>query len=307
MKILVTGGAGFIGSHLVKRLLMEGHSVTVVDNLSTGKLENVPSGAHFYHLDIRDKRLSSILIKENPQLIYHLAAQTSVPLSVADPAEDAAVNIMGSINLFHKAVENKVSKIIYSSTAAVYGVPESLPITEAHLANPISGYGLSKLTAEKYLQYYHLAYGIDYTILRYANVYGEGQDSNGEGGVVAQFMHRALKRERPKIFGDGRQTRDFIYVQDVVEANIRSMNKASQQTLHISTSVATSITLLWENIQAITGIYLTPEYLPPREGDIRNSVLDNKKAKQILEWSPVYDVNQGLRAYHNQLSGRQGA
>lgn len=304
MNILVTGGAGFIGSHLTKRLLMEGHSVSVVDNLSTGKLENVPSAAHFYHLDIRDKKLSSVLIKETPQIIYHLAAQTSVPLSVADPAEDAAINIAGSLNLFHTAVENKVSKIIYSSTAAVYGVPEILPITEDHLVNPISGYGLSKLTAEKYLQYYHLAYGIDHTILRYANVYGEGQDSSGEGGVVAKFMQQALNRRRPQIFGDGQQTRDFVYVGDVVEANIRSMQQANQQTLHISTSIATSITGLWENIQAITGIDLTPDYLPSRAGDIRNSVLDNRRAKQLLDWSPVYDIKQGLRAYYNQLMGR---
>lgn len=306
MKILVTGGAGFIGSHLTKRLLMEGHSVCVVDNLSTGKLENVPSAAHFYHLDIRDKKLSSVLIKETPQIIYHLAAQTSVLLSVADPAEDADVNIVGSLNLFHIATENKVSKIIYSSTAAVYGVPESLPITEDQLVNPISGYGLSKLTAEKYLQYYHSAYGINYTILRYANVYGLGQDGSGEGGVVAKFMRQALNHEQPQIFGDGKQTRDFVYIEDVVEANIRSMNQANQQTLHISTSIATSITDLWENIQAITGSDLIPDYLPSRAGDICDSVLDNSRAQHLLGWSPVYDIKQGLRAYYNQIMGRQG-
>lgn len=307
MKILVTGGAGFIGQHLTRRLLADGHAVSVVDNLSTGKIEKVPSASRFYHLDIRDKKLATVLAAETPQVIFHLAAQTSVPLSIENPIQDADINIAGSLNLFRTCVENQVSKIIYSSTAAVYGIPESLPITEDHPVSPISGYGISKLTVEKYLQYYHFVHGIAYTVLRYANVYGEGQDNSGEGGVVAIFMQQALRRNRPKIFGDGDQTRDFIYIQDVVEANIRSLHQANQHILNISSGIGTSINRLRETIGEITGTDLIPDYRPPRSGDIRDSVLDNHRAAQLLGWVPAYNIKQGLSQYYHREKGGQGA
>jgi len=244
MKIVVTGGAGFIGSYLVDALIVNQHEVHVVDNLATGDINFVNKNAEFHYMDIRDSKLISLIKEIEPQIVFHFAAQVSVTKSMCDPINDSDVNIMGTINLLNACSETGVDRLIFSSSAAVYGLPQFLPVDETHPLNPISPYGVSKLAAEKYIQAYAKARNINYVILRFSNVYGLRQKDSNEGGVVSIFYNRVKAQKSVNIFGDGKQTRDFIYVKDVVNANLSAISCAPNQILNISTGKQTSINTL---------------------------------------------------------------
>ncbi|GAX89383.1 SDR family oxidoreductase [Effusibacillus lacus] len=310
MKILVTGGAGFIGSILVGRLVDHNHEVVVVDNLVTGNRGNVSEGATFYLQDILDKKLQEIFLMEQPDCVIHLAAQCLVQRSVKDPLLDASINIMGTINLLENCCRHRVKKMIYASSAAVYGDPKYLGIDEHHPIQPSSFYGISKYAPEHYVQAYAALYGLKYTILRYANVYGIRQDSKGEGGVISIFADCLLKNKRPLIYGDGNQTRDFIYVEDIAAANIAALTSADGEILNIGTNQPTSINELLQLMNEINGTDIEPVYLPERAGDIRHSYLNNNKALKYLEWKPKFNLKEGLEEtfdfYSSQTSSKRG-
>lgn len=294
MKILVTGGAGFIGSHIVDHLISRGDQVVIVDNLSTGKEENLNPKAKFYRLDLTDPQLTTILKQERPEVVIHQAAQTQVQRSIQDPLFDANSNILGTINLLEASRQSGVRKIIFASSAAVYGNPAYLPIDEKHPIQPLSGYGIGKYTAEQYLQIYYNLYGIQYTILRYANVYGIRQDAKGEGGVISIFIDRVIHQQPIAIFGNGEQTRDYIYVEDVARANIAAIDRGDGEVFNIGTGVRTSINQLVELLSQVTGNPVTKEYQDERSGDIKDSVFDNKKAKVLLKWEPMIELCRGI-------------
>ncbi|MCL5056614.1 MAG: GDP-mannose 4,6-dehydratase [Actinobacteria bacterium] len=296
MKVLVTGGAGFIGAHLIRTLLKSGFKVSVLDNLSTGKLENIKPEAKFYEGDLLDRDLVyQCVSRERPEVVIHLAAQASVPKSLEDPSADASINISGSVNLFEASRHSGARKVIYASTAAVYGSPRYLPLDEQHPVQPISGYGLSKYTVERYLSLYRDLYGLDYTVLRFANVYGPGQSFAGEGGVVAIFLDRIMRGVQPVIHGDGKQTRDFIHVSDIVNAIFCALERGSGAVLNIATGHPASINRLFQIIKKETGYTGEPGFTLPRPGDIRESWFDIKKAKVELEWSPAIRLEQGIK------------
>ena len=295
MKVLITGGAGFIGSHVVDALIEKGHTVVVVDNLSTGKVEHVNPKARFHHLDIRSPELAEVFQRERPDLINHHAAHADVRRSVADPRYDAEVNILGSLNLLECARQNGVSKLIYASTGgAIYGEPVYLPCDENHPLNPICPYGVSKLTVERYLSYYGHTYGFQYTVLRYPNVYGPRQDPTGEGGVVAIFSRRILGGEQVVINGNGEQERDFLYVADVVRANILAQDRLEGQTLNLGTGVGTSVNDLFALMASKSGYAGEPFYGPPKPGETFKIYLDASKAHQGLNWRPETNLDEGL-------------
>lgn len=291
---LVTGGAGFIGSHITDGLIDSGYNVTVVDNLSKGKKENINSKASFICLDICDSGLDDVFARNNFDYVFHLAAQTSVQRSLTDPQQDAATNIVGTINLLEASRKNRIKKVVYSSSASVYGEPDFVPLDENHQLNPCSAYGLSKQVAEQYLELFNLLYSLDFTALRYANVYGPRQDSSAEGGVVAIFADQVASGQVPVIYGDGEQTRDFIYIKDVVDANLCAMNRGSGQILNIGTGVATSINNLHSHLTAAAGSTSFPDYRPAKPGDIRHSYLDITQARNALAWNPGIDLQTGL-------------
>jgi UDP-glucose 4-epimerase len=293
LKVLVTGGAGFIGSHLVDALV-EDHQVVVVDNLSTGKRGNLNPAARFHQIDVRNQILADFLQEEAPEVIYHLAAQVGVATSLSDPGFDAEVNILGGLNLLQSAVKSGTRRIVYSSSAAVYGTPRYLPIDEKHSVAPLSGYGISKITMERYLEVFRLQHGLEYTVLRFANVYGPRQDAAGEGGVVAVFIDSMLKGAAPTIFDNGEQTRDFIYVQDVVSASLKTLHMDDSQILNISTGKSNSVNALFHFLASQINDNIRPVYREARTGDIRDSVLDSRKAVRLLNWRPRYDLKSGL-------------
>lgn len=295
MRILVTGGAGFIGSNVVDALIQEDHEVVIVDNLSTGKREYINEAARFYKVNITDKDALKIAFEiERPEVVYHFAAQIDVQTSLKNPALDSNVNIVGTINILEYCKEYSVKKIIYPSSAAVYGDPQYLPVDEKHVVNPISFYGISKHTPEHYIQAYSKLYGITYTILRYANVYGIRQDPKGEGGVISIFIDKFLKGESPTIFGDGNQTRDFIYIKDIVCANILALTQGNNEILNISTNTATTVTELYEIMKQVFNSNISSIYGEVREGDILHSYLDNRKSNEKLNWIPKYNLKDGI-------------
>ena len=296
MKVLVTGGAGFIGSHLVDEALEEGYDVVTIDNLNNGKLENLNKDAKFYKVDIVDiDNLSLVFEKEKPDYVIHLAAQISLRESLKNPIYDAEQNILGSINILECCRKINVKKVVYASSAAVYGFPKYLPVDEKHPINPFSPYGVSKHTVEHYLQYYHENFEIDYIILRYSNVYGERQDPLGEAGVIAIFIDKLKKGERPIIFGDGEQTRDFIYAKDVVEANLLALEKETEnKVFNISTNIETSVNELFKKIKEIMNSNINPTYEKPIK-EVRNIRLDNSLAEKELNWKPKVELNEGLK------------
>jgi UDP-glucose 4-epimerase len=254
MKVLVTGGAGFIGSHLVDRLVMEGHEAVVVDNLITGKRRNINRAARLYKMDIQSWRLERVFRNERPNVVMHLAAQMDVRKSVEDPMFDAQVNILGTLNVLQQAVKHGVRKVIFSSSGgAIYGEQETYPAPETHVLKPLSPYGLSKLCGEQYLSYFQRVSGLQAVSLRYANVYGPRQDPEGEAGVVAIFIQKMLNNEQPVINGNGRQTRDFVFVDDVVEANLAMIGQETQGTYNVGTGVETSINDLFRILVQHTG------------------------------------------------------
>lgn len=308
MNILVTGGAGFIGSNIVDKLLELGYKVVVVDNLSTGKEENINNCAYFYKLDINSVKLERVFSREKITHVIHHAAQIDVQRSVDDPLFDAANNVMGTINLLECCRRFGVEKFIYASSAAVYGEPEYLPIDEAHPIKAMSPYGVSKHIPEHYIEMYHQLYGLKYTILRYANAYGPRQDPKGEGGVIAIFVDRMLARENPVIYGDGEQTRDFIYVEDIVEANVRALMAGDNELVNISCHTRDSVNDVYRIINGFLNFELKARYEKERKGDIRHSYLDNSKAKKVLDWTPQYNLRQGLTrtiAYYARMRGME--
>ncbi|GAB7389271.1 SDR family oxidoreductase [Bacillaceae bacterium] len=296
MKILVTGGAGFIGSHIVEKLVEQQHEVIVVDTLLTGKEEFIHPKAFFYKVNITAKELEEVFAIERPNAVIHQAAQIDVQRSLREPWYDAQVNILGTINLLECCRKYHVEKIIYASSAAVYGDPQYLPLDEQHAINPMSFYGISKHTPEHYIQAYARLYGLKYTILRYANVYGPRQDPKGEGGVISIFIDNLLRDERPVIYGDGEQTRDFVYVSDVAAANVAALTLGDDEIINISCNQQTSINELFSMLTSIMGKEMEPIYREPRPGDILHSYLDNSKALLKLNWKPRYTLRDGLQA-----------
>jgi UDP-glucose 4-epimerase len=289
-KILVTGGAGFIGSHLVDALIKNGHRVVVVDDLSCGSKKNVNKRAVFYKLDIRSQKLSDIFKKEKVQYVFHLAAQKNLQFSKIHPIEDADTNIIGSLNVIQSAVLNKVKKLLFFSSAAVYDVFDTPPNKENDALRPITPYGIGKRTIEDYL----VNSGLNYIIVRPSNVYGPRQDGSGEGGVVAIFCERASRGKAAKIFNNGKQTRDFIYVQDVVDAVVTLMRKASNVSVNVSTQQQTSVNELCAIIYRLAACNKKPIYGFKVDEQSR-SCLDNKKINRIIGWKPGVEIRDGLR------------
>ena len=298
MKILVTGGAGFIGSHVVDTFIANGHEVVVVDDLSTGRRSNLNPAATFYQIDIRSDDLSEVFEKEKPQVVDHHAAQMDVRRSVVDPLFDADVNVLGSIKLIELSREHGVERFIYISTGgAVYGEPEYLPCDEAHPINPICPYGASKHTVEHYLYMYHELYGLDYVVLRYPNVYGPRQDPHGEAGVVAIFTGLMLKGDQVVINGDGDQERDFVFVGDCARANLLALTTQNSNTIfNLGEGKPTTVNDVYRELKDITDYHLSAVHGPAKVGETRRIYLEAKKAAQELDWQPSVGLGEGLTA-----------
>ena len=297
MRILVTGGAGFIGSHTVDALVAAGaHEVSVLDGLSSGKREQVNPAARFYETDLRNaEAILPILEREKPEVIYHLAAQMDVRRSVADPALDAGINLVGFLNVMEAARRNGLRRVVFASTGgAIYGAQEQFPCDEDHPRRPVSPYGVAKLATEAYLFFYKVQYGIDYVALRYANVYGPRQDPHGEAGVVAIFCGRMLGGKPSTIFGDGEQTRDYIFVGDVARANVAALGAKVSDAFNIGTGVETSVNQLYRSLASAAGVKTPPSYAPARPGEQRRSVISPARARQVLGWRPEVTLDDGL-------------
>ena len=306
MKVLVTGGAGFIGSHIVDALIENGMETVILDNLSTGKQENINPKAVFYHADIRDKAILDIFLKERPDVVCHHAAQVSVRNSVADPCTDADINIRGSINLMEACRISGIKKVVFASSGgAIYGEQEIFPATESHPTRPLSPYGAAKLSFEFYLNYYKEVYGIPYVALRYSNVYGPRQDPHGEAGVVAIFCGIMLKGETPTINGDGGQTRDYVYVKDVVAANIAAITSGAAGAFNIGTGLETSVNGLYELIKKKTGYAGTARNAPAKTGEQYRSVLNASLAGKSLGWRPSKALEEGIEETVSYFRGRE--
>lgn len=296
MKILITGGAGFIGSHVADRYLEAGHQVVIVDNLVTGKRENIPQNAIFYEMDITDERITEIFKKEKPEIVNHHAAQMDVRKSVEDPIYDANVNVLGGLNILQNCVKYGVKKFIFASTGgAIYGEQDYFPADENHPLRPLSPYGITKLTTEKYLYFYNQTYGLTSTILRYANVYGPRQNPHGEAGVVAIFSERILENKQPIINGDGRQTRDYVYVGDVVQANQLALTGGNNRIFNVGTGVETDVNNLFRRIVRFTGKDVEEIHGPAKPGEQLRSLLDATLIKKELGWKPSVSLDEGLQ------------
>ena len=296
MKILVTGGAGFIGSNLVDALIEKGHEVSVVDNLATGRRENVNEKAKFFEVDITDKdALSKVFSEINPETIFHLAAQISVEVSQKDPASDVRTNVIGTINLLEQAREHKVKKFVFSSTGgAIYGEDAPRPTSEEATPDPATPYGIDKLCAEKFIKFFSKLDGFSYTILRFSNVYGPRQNPDGEAGVVAIFSSKMLKNEPSKIYGDGTQTRDYVYVGDIVDALMLGINSEKSGIYNIATGIETPVNDLTEKLIKLTQTKTPPEHAPARFEQHASS-LSFDKAKTELGWEPKVTLKDGLQ------------
>ena len=301
MKVLVTGGAGFIGSHVVEKLLQEKCEIVIIDNLSTGLQENISPSVKFIQMDIRSNRLLEIFMEEKFDAVIHLAAQTMVHKSLEMPDYDCDVNISGTVNLLEACRKANVKRVVFSSTAAVYGNVTALPVVESATKTPTSFYGLSKLTCENYLALYNQVYGLEYVVLRYANVYGERQGDGGEGGVISIFTRKIKQGESLLIFGDGTQTRDFIYAGDIANANYQSLLTVHQNNVYnISTQTETSVNTLIEHMSAVANKEVTKICGDLREGDIYKSFLSNAAAKKNLDWQPCTTLIDGLaKTFHS--------
>ncbi len=295
MKILVTGGAGFIGSHIVDGFISQGHDVVVVDNLTTGQLENLNPKAKFYLMDIRAAELTKLFELEKPDAVCHQAAQMDVRKSVADPLYDADVNIKGTLNILQNCVNYGAKKVLFASTGgAIYGEQETFPCDEIHPTRPVSPYGVAKQTVERYLHFYQVQYGLPYTILRYANIYGPRQNPKGEAGVIAIFADRLLKGKQPIINGDGKQTRDYTYVGDVAAANLKSLERKEVEVFNVGTSKETDVNELFRMMNELTGGKAKEVHGPAAPGEQRRSVISYQKAKERLSWEPKTDLKTGL-------------
>jgi UDP-glucose 4-epimerase len=296
MKILVTGGAGFIGSHVVDAYLEAGHQVVVVDDLSTGKKENLNPKAKFYRMDILDDKLQHLMQDEGIELVNHHAAQIKVKASLEDPYFDVKVNVLGSVLLLDLCRRAGVKKFIYASSGgAQYGEMDKVPFPETHHSRPFSVYGASKYAVEIYADVFAQNFGLEYVVLRYANVYGPRQDALGEGGVVAIFTHSMLHGGDFVIFGDGYNVRDYVYVKDLARANLLAIDYPHNDKFNIGTGVGTTTNELFETLAKATGHQQPPKRIVARLGDLQKSVLDASKAKKLLKWEPQFDLAAGLK------------
>lgn len=298
MKILVTGGAGFIGSHVVDAYLTAGHEVAVLDNMSTGREDNVNSGATIHRVDVRDlDEVQAAVASFKPEVINHHAAQSEVPKSVADPGYDASVNLVGGLNVLKAAVDYGVRKVVFSSTGgALYGEPDIVPADEDHPIRPLSPYGTSKYAFEQYLAMFQRTFGLNFTVLRYANVYGARQDFFAEEGrVIAIFASRMIEGKPVTIDGDGNQSRDMVHVGDVAIANLAALDMGDGGTYHVSTGIPVTINDLFRKLALVTEYKDEPRFGPPRQGDVYRIALDNSRALEQLGWRPRILLEEGLR------------
>lgn len=307
MNILVTGGAGFIGSHLVRTLLAKGEKVTALDDLSTGLAENLPPEAEFIEMDILDEGLKKVVAAGAFDAIVHLAAQTMVDISVKDPLFDARENLLGTVHVLEAARAANVKRIVFASTAAAYGdvKEDDLPVREAQPTEPMSFYGLSKLSVEKYLAMYHQLYGLEYVVLRFANVYGERQGDGGEGGVISIFAKAMAEGRDITIYGDGEQTRDFVYAGDIAEGIVAALQTEEVNAAYnLSTQTETSLRELVSLLSEICGREIVPKYGAERDGDIYKSMLSNSRARRGLDWQPATTLAEGLRRTYEYFCGK---
>ncbi len=295
MRVLVTGGAGFIGSHSVDALIEAGHEVAVVDDLSSGSRSFVNPGAEFHELDIRSETLSEIFAAFGPSHVLHLAAQMDVRASLERPVFDADVNVLGSINVLQNCVEHKIQAIAFSSTGgAIYGDPDTLPATEETLPAPVCPYGVSKLAAEYFFRFYGQAHGLDFMILRYGNVYGPRQNPHGEAGVCAIFSRLMLDGQAPTLYGEGTPLRDYVYVGDVVRANLLGLERPQRCAVNIASGEGTTVRKLYDIIQSETGFEGKPILAPLRPGEVDRTYLSVERAQEALGWAPQVGIEQGL-------------
>jgi len=297
-KVMVTGGAGFIGSNIVDLLIKKGYQVSILDNLSRGKKENINKQANFYQVDIKQTdKLSKAIGKEKPEAIIHQAAQVNVRISLEDPISDAKNNIIGPINLIQSAIKHGVKKITFSSSGgAVYGDPEKVPCKETDRIRPLSPYGISKRSLELYIQAFSRLKGYDYNILRYSNVYGPRQDPKGEAGVVSIFIDQALNKEVSYINGDGKQTRDFVFVGDIAQANLSALEKKTKSKIfNIGTGQETSINDLYYSIRKALDDKNKPKHREEIPGEVKATYLDISRASKELGWQPKFDLDEGIK------------
>jgi UDP-glucose 4-epimerase len=295
MKVIITGGAGFISSHVVDLLIDNNYEVCIIDNLTHGSINNINKKAKFYEMDIRDTKLIEVFEIEKPDYVIHNAAQISVPASVDDPMNDASINILGTVNVLEASRKVNVKKIIYPASAAIFGEPSYLPIDEEHPLEMLSGYGVTKHTVEHYLKVYKTLYNIDYVVLRCANIYGPRQDSSGEGGVIAIFCEKLLMDQTPYIYGDGEQIRDFVYVKDVAKAYLMALQSDINGIYNVSTNIKITINELFKVINELLNKNISCIYTDERKGDIRDSYMTYDKIKGEIGWKPETSITEGLQ------------
>ncbi len=295
MRVLITGGAGFVGSHIADACVDRRYDTYIVDNLMTGRKENIPAQATWINADIATDQLETIFAKVKPDIVFHHAANASVSVSVKNPMLDQQVNIQGTIQILEAAVKHNVRKVVYASSAAIYGNPAYLPIDEKHPIAPLSPYGISKYVPELYLHTYRNLHNLNFTALRYANIYGPRQIAEGEGGVVAIFTDHVVKGEPITIQGDGEQTRDFIYVSDIVAVNLAAIEHGDGESYNIGTGQVTSINDLVKTMQQTSDQPIIVQHTAPREGDIRHSYFNLNAAKTGLQWEPKVSLSEGLQ------------
>jgi UDP-glucose 4-epimerase len=295
MKIAVTGGAGFIGSHVTDALISEGHEVHIIDDLSGGFTRNINQKAVFHKVDIREDRIKGIFDRERFEVLYHLAAQMDVRKSVADPQFDAQVNVLGFLNLLEAGRRNGLKKVIFSSTGgAIYGEPDYTPQDENHTERPMSPYGITKLVSEHYLRFYNLVYGLQWISLRYANVYGPRQNAHGEAGVVAIFTERMLRGQPCFINGDGLQTRDYVHVADVVQANLKALSHPDSGIFNVGTGVETNVVQLFRYLKQFTGADTPEAHAEGKPGEQMRSVVGTAKIEREMGWKRKFSIEDGL-------------
>jgi UDP-glucose 4-epimerase len=296
MKILVTGGAGFIASHVTDAFVAAGHQVAVLDDMSSGKRENLNPKATFYQVDVRDPGVADVMRRERPEVLCHHAAQMDVRRSVADPVFDAQVNLVGLLNLLEHGRQNGLKRVLFSSSGgAIYGEQDVLPATETHKTEPLSPYGITKLASEKYLFFYAATYGISYAALRYGNVYGPRQNPHGEAGVVAIFAEKMLRGEQPVINGEGVQTRDYVYIGDLVRANLAALTSEFTGAVNLGTGIETDVNTIFRLVRKLCESTALEQHGPAKPGEQIRSVIDASLAQRVLGWRPQVSLEDGLR------------